>query len=100
MPSTPSKAAAGGRSRVGSQACQLTLGLVRRARCGSRVRPTTVSPRTSNESHRDDPMKPLAPVTRTFTELGDLHRREGAGLLVEARDPLALCLLHHRFGDL
>src|SRR4051794_6534507 len=99
-PSTPAKAASGGRSRVGSQACQLTLGFVLRARPGSRVRPTTVSPRTSSESQSADPMKPLAPVTRIFTELGGLHRREGAGLLAEAGDALALGLLDHGFGDL
>src|SRR5690349_18307712 len=94
-PSTPSKATSGGRSRVGSQACQVTLGLVPRARPGSRVRPTTVSPRISSESQREAPTKPLAPVTRTFTGLGGLHGREGPGLLVEAGDSLALCLLDH-----
>src|SRR5436305_7327156 len=99
-PSTPSKAASGGRSSVGSQGCQLTLGLVLRARLGSRVRPTTVSPRISSESQREAPMKPLAPVTRTFTGLAGLHGREGAGLVVEAGDPLALGLLDHGFGDL
>src|SRR5690349_7096298 len=99
-PSTPSKAASGGRSSVGSQACQVTLGLVPRAWPGSRVRPTTVSPRTSRVSQSADPMKPLAPVTRTFTELGDLHRGEGAGFLVEAGDALALGLLDHGGGHL
>src|SRR3954452_10419050 len=99
-PSTPSKAASGGRSRVGSQACQVTLGLVLRARLGSRVRPTTVSPRISSESQSEDLMKPLAPVTGTFTGLGGLHRQEAAGLLVEAGAPLALVLLDPRFGEL
>src|ERR1044072_2718595 len=97
-PSTFSKAALGGRSRVGSQACQMTLGFVLRARCGSRERPTTVWPRASKESHNAEPMKPLAPVTRTRTELADLHRGEGAGLLAESGQTLALGLLDHGFG--
>src|SRR4051794_32311281 len=97
---TPSKASGAGRSSVGSQACQATLGFVWRARSGSRVRPTTMSPRTSSVSQSADPMKPLAPVTRTFTASGGLHGGEGARLLVEARDPLPLGLLDDRLGDL
>src|SRR6187551_4053093 len=98
-PSTSSKAAAGGRSRVGSQACQTTLGFVLRARCGSRVRPTTVSPRASSTSQSAEPMKPLAPVTRALTWSADLHGREGAGLLAEAGQALALGLFDDRLGN-
>src|SRR5918995_2685303 len=68
--STPSSASAGGRSSVGFQACQVTFGLVECARAGSRVNPTTSSPRASSASQTDEPIIPLAPVTRTFTTTG------------------------------
>src|ERR1700733_3997464 len=105
-PSTPSKASAGGRSRVGSQACQETPGRARRALPGSRLSPTTWSPRDSSESHRAEPIRPGAPVTRTFIgpsaglSLLAVHGGEGPGLLVEAGDAVALGLLDHRFGHL
>jgi hypothetical protein len=66
-PSTPSNASAGGRSIVGSQLCQRTFGLVERARSGSRVRPTTSSPRASRVSLRAEPISPLAPVMSALT---------------------------------
>src|ERR1700709_1891616 len=105
-PSTPSKAAAGGRSRVGSQGCHSTPGCASRAFPGLRLRPRTSSSRASSASHSADPISPVAPVTRTFTVLAPRlsrrvrDRREGAGLLVEAGGPVALGPLPPRFGDL
>src|SRR4029077_15710584 len=87
--------AAGGRSRVGSQACQATLGLSRRARSGSPGSPPPSAPPTRRVSQSAEPISPLAPVTRTFTVLTDLDGGEGAGLLVQSRDSVALCLLDH-----
>src|SRR3954452_7040354 len=99
-PSTPSKAAGSGRSSVGSQRCQVTRGLEERERAGSRLRPTTSSPRAKRASHRAVPIVPLAPVTRIrIVSALALDRREGPGLLVEAGDAVALGLLDHRFGD-
>src|ERR1700760_3116110 len=104
-PSTPSKAAASGRSRVGSQACQVTCGCASRAFSGPRVRPTTSSPRRSSSSQSALPIRPLAPVTRTFMTLAVpasacLYRGEGAGLVVQPRDAVAFGLLDHGFGHL
>src|SRR6201999_4257308 len=104
-PSTPAKASAGGRSSVGSQACQAICGAAARAFSGLRVSPTTSSPRFRSSSQSALPILPLAPVTRIFIRFclpasGRLYRGEGAGLLVEAGDAVALGLLDHRFGDL
>src|SRR3954447_15238707 len=89
--STPSKEASGGRSPVGSQACQETVGFVLRARAGSRLSAATSSPRASRASQTDAPISPLAPVTSTRTGapfypagFGLLDRRERAGLLGDA----------------
>src|SRR5215216_114878 len=86
--STPSSALTGGRSAIGFQACQLTVGFAPRARSGSRDRPTTSSPRASNASVRRDPRNPLAPVTRTrtVTRWPSFDGGERARLLGEARD--------------
>src|SRR5215218_9600664 len=105
-PSKPSKAEAGGRSRVGSHGCQATPGFESRALSGLRLSPTTSSPRDSSASHRAEPIRPVAPVTRTFIVSAPdrssvaVHGGEGAGLLVEAGDAVALGLFDHRFGDL
>src|SRR5918994_2536216 len=121
-PSTLSSASAAGRSVVGCQACQRTVGFFCLARCGSRVRPTTSSPRASRASQRAEPIIPLAPVTRTrirrvmlaTVRLVAVLRRGGgavagrrvaaedlvgAGLLREACDAGLPRLLHDRAGD-
>src|SRR5436309_13800869 len=74
-PPTPSSALAGGRSEAGFQACQVTVGLPRRARSGSRLNPTVSSPRASSASQTAEPRKPLAPVMSTRT--GYLLRSSG-----------------------
>src|ERR1700759_5023937 len=104
-PSTPSKAASAGRSRVGSQACQVICDCAARAFSGSRVSPTPSPPRPSSSSHSALPILPLAPVTRTFIAVpvpasGRVYRGEGPGLFVQPGDAVALGLLDHRFGDL
>src|ERR671918_1121608 len=99
-PSTPPSASAGGRSSVGFQACQVTFGLVERARAGSRVNPTTSSPRASSASHTDEPIIPLAPVTRIFNAASrSLDRREAAGLLGDAGDAGVAGLVDDRLRD-
>src|SRR3954452_1075446 len=99
--SAPSMAAAGGRSAAAFHACQPTVGFELRARSGSRERPTTSSPRASNESATADPRNPVAPVTRTRTvsRPRSFERPEGPGLLRDASDPVAPRLLDHRLGD-
>src|SRR5919106_241019 len=75
-PSTPSMASGGGRSVVGRQACQLTVGFLGLARSGSRVSPTTSSPRASRASQSAEPSSPDAPVTST--RIGRDANRAGA----------------------
>ena len=67
--STSANASAGGRSVAGSQACQVTVRLVSRARSGFRLRPTTSFPRASRASATAEPIIPLAPVMRTLMSL-------------------------------
>src|SRR5262245_55298382 len=98
-PSTPSRAAAGGRSAVGRHGCQLIVGLVSRARSGSRLRPTTSSPRARSASETREPMKPLAPVTSTrIAPTPSFEGSEGARLLGDPRDPIPPRLLDDRRG--
>ena len=62
--STPPNAASGERSWTGFQACHATVGLVLRARAGSRLQTAISSPRASSASQTADPISPLAPVAR------------------------------------
>src|SRR5204862_1284584 len=108
--STPSSATCGGRSEVGSHRCQVTAGFEELARAGSRLRPTTSSPRASSASQTAEPIIPLAPVTSTRIATSSarqrdalIDRREAPGLLREPREAGALRFLDdgrgHGRGD-